>query len=78
MSEFSEFIRNATPEKKAEVYGRVMDQVNAEQLKLITRFVDKVAPLVCECGTKLVTLKDDLDGITIGCPVCNADEAEGN
>lgn len=41
-------------------------------IELVTRIIDKVAPLVCEdCGTKLVTLEEDVTGITIGCPKCN-------
>lgn len=36
-SALSEFIRNATPERKAEVYGQVMDKVVEQQQEVIER-----------------------------------------
>jgi len=36
-SEFSQFIRNATPEEKAEVFERVMTEANAEQETVMVR-----------------------------------------
>lgn len=37
MSRFSDFIRNATPEEKAEVYAEVMAAVEREQQALLER-----------------------------------------
>lgn len=37
MSAFSDFIRNATPEEKAEVYREVMAEVECQQQALLER-----------------------------------------
>lgn len=48
-------------------------------MRLETRYVERGPKLVCEdCGTPLVTLREDKDVFEIGCPVCsdNAKEEE--
>lgn len=37
-SRFSEFIRNASPEEKARVYGLVMDRVAERQAEVLARY----------------------------------------
>jgi hypothetical protein len=44
-------------------------------MKLIARIVEAGPPLSCEyCNTNWVTLEEDEEGITVGCPKCYEEE----
>lgn len=82
---FSDFIRNATPEEKAEVYGRVMDKVGEQQREVIAA-ADKGAafnewkehPIYAQTGTPVHQAMTHFDAgwmramdAAAGVPVCD-------